>query len=474
MGKHHPLKGHIRSGGLVCLLSMFSAGVNASGFALIEQSVSSMGTAYANGSAGIDDASTIFFNPASMTRLKGKNASGGLHVVWSRVDVDADASYNPDNLANAQAGVTPPATATPVSISGEDSTDTDLVALVPHGGYSHQYSDRLWLGLTVNAPFGLKTDYDDDDWVGRYHAIKSELLTYNFNPSIAFKVSEHASIGAGISAMYADGELTNAVDVAHLSALGGSPLPGWPAPPPTGPAGSSTFDSEAKLTGDDWGYGFNFGILLEPNDRTRLGLHYRSQINLDIEGDIKVRGPVLNFSEDAELDLTLPESISLSGYHAINSKLALMADITWTGWSELDEIKVVRESGSQSVTPYEWEDTIRVAVGASYRHNDSWLYRAGLALDETPVPEDELRSPRVPDETRVWLTLGANYRYSRNLSMDIGYAHLFVDDPEIKNGADAEDPTLPFPAGLTGFHTLNAEYDAAVDMFSVQLNYQFD
>ena len=90
------------------------------------------------------------------------------------------------------------------------------------------------------------------------------------------------------------------------------------------------------------------------------------------------------------------------------------------------------------------------------------------------MPEDELRSPRVPDETRVWLTLGANYRYSRNLSMDIGYAHLFVDDPEIKNGADAEDPTLPFPAGLTGFHTLNAEYDAAVDMFSVQLNYQFD
>ena len=457
MGKHHPLRGHIRSGGLACLLSMFSAGVNASGFALIEQSVSSMGTAYANGSAGIDDASTIFFNPASMTRLQGKNASGGMHVVWSQVDVDAEAFYN--NAFPAPVGGE--------EIDGKKSTDTDLVAVVPHGGYSHQYNDRLWLGMTINAPFGLSTEYDDDDWVGRYHAIKSELLTYNFNPSIAFKIGEHASIGGGISALYADGELTNALDGGLGAFLDGTPPPGWVP-------GTSTYDLKAKLTGDDWGYGFNFGILLEPNENTRLGLHYRSQINLDIEGDIKVSGGGVNSKQNAELDLTLPESISLSGYHAVNSKLALMADLTWTGWSELDEIRVKLESGDQSLTPYEWEDTIRVAVGASYRHNDSWLYRAGLAWDETPVPEDELRSPRVPDESRIWLTLGANYRYSKQLSVDLGYAHLFVDDPEIENGGDATNPNLGWPAGLVSAHILNAEYDAAVDMFSVQLNYQFD
>jgi long-chain fatty acid transport protein len=460
MGKHHPIKGHIRRGGLVCLLSILSAGAHAAGFALIEQSVSSMGTAYANGSAGMDDASTIFFNPASMTRLAGQQVSGGFHIVKSDVDVDAKGSYNSKNLAIAGSGLGG------VPIQGKKHTNTDLLAAVPHGGYSYQFSDQLWLGLTVNAPFGLKTKYDDDDWVGRYHAVKSELVTYNINPSIAFKFSEHASIGMGLSAMYADGELTNAVDGGLAAALGGAPIPGWVP-------GSSTYDSDAKLTGDDWGYGFNFGVLVEPNENTRIGISYRSQVNLDIEGDVRIRGPVINRTENAELDLTLPDSVSFSAYRQFSPKLALMADVTWTNWSEFDEIRVNRESG-KTVTPTEWDDSVRFAVGAAYRHNDSWLYRAGLAYDQTPVPEDQLRTPRVPDEDRIWLTLGANYRYSKQLSFDIGYAHLFVKDPEIKNGPDANDPTLPFPAGLTGFHSLNAEYDATVNMLSMQLNWQFD
>ena len=308
MGKHHPIKGHIRKGGLVCLLSMLSAGAHAAGFALIEQSVSSMGTAYANGSAGIDDASTIFFNPASMTRLQGKNASGGLHVVWSRVDVDAKGTYNSDNVAIS----TPPPFGPGlggVPIQGKKSTNADLLEPVPHGGYSHQLNDQLWLGLTVNAPFGLKTKYDDDDWVGRYHAIKSELLTYNINPSIAFKFNEYSSIGLGLSALYADGELTNAVDGGLAALLGGSPIPGWVP-------GSSTYDSEAKLTGDDWGYGFNFGVLVEPDENTRIGMSYRSQVNLDIEGDVRIRGPVISRTEDAELDFQ--DATTEVSYSAIN------------------------------------------------------------------------------------------------------------------------------------------------------------
>jgi long-chain fatty acid transport protein len=443
------------------LLSLLSATAHASGFALIEQSVSSMGTAYANGSAGMDDASTIFFNPASMTRLRGQNASGGLHVVHSRVDVDSKASYNSKNLAIAGSGLGG------VPIQGDKHTNTDLTALVPHGGYSYQHNDQLWFGLSINAPFGLKTKYDDDDWVGRYHAIKSELLTYNFNPTVAFKLNEYASIGGGVSALYADGELTNAVDGGLAAALGGAPIPGWVP-------GSETYDSEAKLTGNDWGYGFNMGVMLQPSENTRLGMSYRSHINLNIEGDVRVNGPVVNANENAKLDLTLPKSVSISAYQAINKKIALLADVTWTGWSDVDELKVDIASGSKSVTPLNWDDAVRVAIGASYRHSDTWLYRAGLAYDETPVPSEKLRTPRVPDEDRIWLTLGVNYRYSKQLTVDIGYAHLFVDDPEIKNGADAHDPTLPFPAGLTGFHSLNGNYDAKVDILSAQVNWKIN
>jgi long-chain fatty acid transport protein len=187
-----------------------------------------------------------------------------------------------------------------------------------------------------------------------------------------------------------------------------------------------------------------------------------------------VNGPVVNANENAKLDLTLPKSVSISAYQAINKKFAVLADVTWTGWSDLDELKVDIASGSKSVTPLNWDDAVRVAIGASYRHNDTWLYRAGLAYDETPVPSEKLRTPRVPDEDRIWLTLGVNYRYSKQLTVDIGYAHLFVDDPEIKNGADAHDPTLPFPAGLTGFHSLNGNYDAKVDILSAQVNWKIN
>ena len=449
-----------------CLLATgllaVSGVASASGFALIEQSVSSMGTAYANGSSGIDDASTIWFNPATMTRLAGKNASGGFHIVNSRVDVDATAEYNPNLFSGLPfAGA---------EVLGKTNPNIDLTAVVPHAAYSQQYNDRFWLGISVNGPFGLKTDYDSD-WVGRYNAIKSDLITVNINPSIAYKLNDRASVGFGVSALYADGELTNALDVGlgdFVSAIRAGTSPSLPWYP--GAVGTSTYDSEAKLTGNDWGYGWNVGLLLEPTAVTRFGLHYRSKIDLDIKGDAKITGPVLNRKEDAVLPLNLPASASASVYHDINDRVALMLDVTWTNWDEVQEIRVKTDSG-QRLSTWDWDDTIRVAVGGSYRYNNTWLFRTGLAWDETPIPNDSLRSPVVPGNDRTWLTLGANYRYTKQISFDFGYAHLFVDDPEIKGVSDAYDPTT---GATTGTHLLYADYDAAVDMLSFQLNWAFD
>jgi long-chain fatty acid transport protein len=438
----------------------------ASGFALIEQSVSSMGTAYANGSSGMDDASTIFFNPASMSRLEGKNASGGLHVIHSRTDVDAKGFYNPSNPTIAFVGLSG------VSTGNNGKDDIGLTAAVPHGGYSHQLNDRMWAGLTINGPFGLKTKYDND-WVGRYHAIKSDLKTVNINPSFAYEINDKASVGAGVSALYADGELTNAVDGGLATLQAGVP-PG--SPPFFWVPGSDALDSEAKLTGDDWGYGWNVGVMLEPTPGTRIGMHYRSKVDLTLEGDVRLNGPVVNFNNKAELEVTLPASASLSGLHALNPKWTVMADVTWTNWDKLDELRVkIKPSGNnvspvkRSVTPLKWDNAIRVALGASYRHNDTWLFRSGVAYDETPVPKDSLRTPRVPDADRYWLTVGANYRYSEALTFDFGYAHLFVDDPEINT-----DSSFDSSAGQTnGFHKVKGDYDAAVDILSAQVNWNF-
>ncbi len=458
----------LRTCGIAGLLALSSNAAFASSFALIEQSVSGMGSAYAIGSAGIDDASTLYFNPATMTRLPGSNLTGGLQIVNSRTDFKGSAEYNPNNAANA----TPPPNGLGIAgfpISGDSKTNLDLTAAVPAGAISHQLNERTWLGLTVNAPFGLKTDYDDD-WVGRYHAIKSELLTYNFNPSIAFKISDHATFGVGVSALYADGELTQAVDGGLVAALGGAPIAGWIP-------GSSTYDGKAKLTGDDWGWGYNFGFMLQPSDNTRLGLHYRSKIELTLDGDSKVSGlPSAlgrNGKQDAKLDVTLPDSLSLSGYHAINSKWAVMADFTWTQWSRVKSLDIKLEDGSRSVATWNYDDSSRYAIGTEYTHSNKWKYRAGLALDQTPVPDDSERSPRVPDADRTWLSLGLTYSHSRNLSFDLGYAHLFVDDPKLDDVSDNNDPTLPFPVGLTGFHSVSGKYDAAVDIFGAQVNWRF-
>jgi len=460
MGNHKPYTSRTAVYGLAGLAAVISLGANAGGFGLIEQSVSSMGTAYANGSAGMDDTSTLFFNPASMTRLEGKNLSGGVHVVHSDVEFSGKSFYNPDNPAIQASGLAglPPAS------NSKGSDDIGLTAAIPHGAYSQQYNDRLWFGLTVNAPYGLRTEYSDN-WAGRYNAIKSDLTTVNINPSIAWKIDEHASVGFGVSALYADGELTNAIDGGLLAALNGAPVP----------PGSKDYDGKAKLTGDDWGYGFNMGVLLEPSDSTRLGIAYRSKVNLTIEGDAKVSGlpaPLngLNGTNNAKLDLSLPETLSLSGLHQLNPRWTIMADVTWTKWSSLNELDVKIQGGGESLTQLQWNDTTRYAIGASYKYNESWLLRTGVAFDETPVPDAELRTARIPDADRTWLSFGANYKFNKKLNFDFGYAHLFVDNPDI-NSSDAYDPNL----GVNnGFHRLKGSYDASVDILSAQVNWKFD
>jgi long-chain fatty acid transport protein len=465
MANTTPVAGRFLTYTAAGLLSLASAGVMASGFALIEQSVNGMGSAYAIGSAGIDDASTVFYNPASMSRLSGTHLNGGLQIVSSRVEFDGSAQYNPNNLALGAGGLGIAGN----PINGKTNPDTNLLAGVPSGYISHQYSDKVWFGLGVNAPFGLETDYSND-WVGRYNAVKSQLLTVNINPTIAFKFTDHATIGFGLNALYADGKLTQQVDGALASIFAGGSC--------GSPPGTSTCDGKAKLTGNDWGFGYNFGLLLEPTENTRFGFNYRSAIDLNLDGNTDVTGlpaPITsaNGKQGAKLELTLPDSLSVSAYHAFNSHWAIMADVTWTQWSQLDTLDIELADGSQSVANWDYEDSTRYAIGAEYRYNQTWTFRSGVALDETPVPNDNLRSPRVPDADRYWLSFGTTYRYSPDLTFDFGYAHLFVDDPKLDNVSDNNDPTLPYPAGLTGFHTVSGKYDASVDIFGAAVNWKF-
>jgi long-chain fatty acid transport protein len=415
-----------------------------------------MGTAYAGAGSISEDASTVFFNPASMARLDGSQLSAGLHIVLPDSKFKGTGVYNPTspvfNPPSPLAGLNG------VSFGGGNGGNGGKDAVVPHFTYVHDINEKWNFGFSVNAPFGLATKYDSF-WAGRYSAIESEIVSVNLNPTISFKIDEHASIGFGLNAMYASLELKNAIDDGLLNLLAGSPIPGL-AP------GAS--DREGKIDAiDDWGFGFNVGLLLEPTDHTRLGLAYRSKIDLDLDGDFKSKSRLVS-STSAKSDVSLPDNLLLSAYHEITPKYAIMADVQWTQWSKIDELKIKLGTGSTNTFDLQWEDTIRVAVGGSYKYDSKWTLRTGVAYDESPTRNQELRLAALPDDDRIWLSLGAGYKHSDKLSFDFGYAHLFIDDPKI-NSTDAVSSSIP---GSTGLHRLTGEYDADVDILSAQVNWK--
>jgi len=458
MATHHPAARRGCALGIAGLLSLATTPVFSSGFALIEQSVSSMGTAYAGAGSVSEDASTVYFNPAGMARLEGRQLSAGLHVVLPKSDFTGTAAYNTSHpLINGG-----PYDGVQIIPGADNDTDGGESGVVPHFTYVQELNDRWNFGLTVNVPFGLMTEYGTQ-WVGRYSAIKSEITTVNLNPTLSFRIDDHASIGFGLSAMYANLKLQNAVDGGLNAQLFATPIPVWVP-------GSSTYDALVKIDVDDWGYGFNVGLLLEPSEHTRLGMAYRSKVEVELDGDLTSTNQAILPNNTASVDASLPGSLLLSAWHELNPQWAVMADVMWTQWSGIDALVARFGSGTTNTIPLHWDDSMRYAIGTSYRHDEKWTFRGGLAYDETPVSSPNFRPAALPDEDRTWLALGAGYKYSKQLSFDIGYAHLFIDDTQISSTDAYSSLLAPISEG---FHRINGEYDASVDIISAQANWKF-
>jgi long-chain fatty acid transport protein len=457
--------------GFAILLSMTASSALASGFALIEQSVSSMGSAYAGAGSAATDASYIFFNPASMSRLDGKQLSGGLHVVLPNSDFSGDAVYTPSHPA-----FNPPSPLAPyndVSVGGGTGGDGGVTGVVPHFAYVQDLNKDMKIGVTVNVPFGLSTEYDAD-WLGRYSAIESEIVTININPTISYKVDEHTTVGVGVSAMYANLKLDNAVDFALLELLGAHPIPGGPfyggCVLPTDPGCPGMADGISSLDVDDWGFGFNFGILLEPTDSTRFGIAYRSSVKVDLGGSATLSEAAFGSVPLASnVEASLPDTLLLSAYHEVNPKTALMADVMWTQWSKINALVANLPNGTSNVIPLKYEDSLRYAVGGSYQYSPSTILRTGIAYDETPVSDAQHRPAALPGNDRLWVTLGLGYKFSNEISLDFGYAHLFIDDSRI-NSTDSYNTASGIPLG---FHQLDGSYEADTDIISAQVNWKF-
>ncbi|HYG45903.1 MAG TPA: outer membrane protein transport protein, partial [Bordetella sp.] len=390
---------------LTTLSAAVAAGVagtaHAAGFQLLEQNASGLGNAYAGSAAVAENASTIYFNPAGMTYLPGFNLSAGVNAILPSFKFrDNGNSRNPVALG----GGIP---------TGGNGGDAGNLGVVPNAYFSWQLNEKWFVGVGVGAPFGLMTEYDDN-WVGQYHSTKFDIKTINVNPSVAYKVNDQFSMGFGLNWQHIDAQYTKKV-VVPVSPMGPF-LPG---------------DADLNLDGDAWGW--NAGFMLQPTEDTRIGLSYRSKIRHTARGDTDIDGyaPGQSLSYDAKTSVDLPDTLILSAQHRLNSRWELLADVSWTGWSSLPELKIENSGGPTDTLPLDFRDSWRVALGANYQFAAKWKWRFGVAWDQSPVHNPADRPTSLPDTDRWWFSTGVQYQASKNTSIDVGYTYLYLRDTDI-------------------------------------------
>jgi long-chain fatty acid transport protein len=463
-----------------------------SAFALAEQNSMGLGNAFAGAAATAEDANTVWFNPAGLARLNLPQVEAGIHIITPSAKL---------NNQNSQA-----AALQPLGGTGGDAGGT---AFVPTMFGSMAINDDWHIGIGINAPFGLKTDYDTG-WLGRYQALESEIKTININPAVGWRATKDFWVGAGVSYQQFKATLTNNTNYSGALAQGyGQAAAGGLINAATAQALSAAtagLDSYVSTTGDDWGWGWNVGAMYSFNGDAnndpgagRIGLAYRSKIKFSVAGNVGIGNPTpptltgalapynplvqqvsatINqtrlYNGSVGLDVTMPDTASLSYYQKLDEKWDILADVTWTGWSNIQELRILRTSGpatgAPTVLPENFRDTWRFSLGTNYNYTEKVVFRAGVAFDQTPVNSTDM-SPRLPDGDRTWLAGGVRYKYSREINFDVGMGYEFIKDPQINSGTFGL--TGGVPNSIAGNGLVNGTYDNHVWIVSGQMNYRW-
>ncbi len=411
----------------------------AAGFALNESTTSAAGTAYAGRGSNAEDASIMAANPAGIALLDERQVTFGSAIVV------------PDGNFTGSSNTAP------VAASEDGFLNTSMI---PFGYFSLPIDHQLSFGMGIYAPFGSSTNYDDN-WAGRYLADETDVTFINLQPTVAYKFNDQFSVGIGVFATYADGELSRFV-----------------YPP------SAT--DRVVIQGDDWAWGWNIGAIWQPLPTTSLGISYRSSVDVKLGGNATGTGALFGnttVTEKAGLDITLPDNLDLSLTHQIDDRWTIMAGATWTRWSHFEKLLITSEQGSGGVSDpglappsavpgvityvqENWQDVWSFAVGTSYRYNDRLTLKAGYAFDQTPV-EDTYRTARIPDSDRNWLTIGGKYELDRGWTIDVAYVYMFASKVPIAETNYNDDGTL------ANTYLLAGEYDNSAHVFSASVTKRF-
>lgn len=398
------------------------ANAMASGFQLLEQNASGLGNAYAGSAAEAENASVQFYNPAALTKLPGDNVSAGTTFIRPSFRFKDGGS-----------------TGVPASSNGQGGNAGDLATL-PNFYASWQLSDRLFAGLGMGAPFGLKTEYDVN-WLGQYQSDLFQITTYNVNPALAYKLNNRVSLGLGLD--YQRFEIEFKRRAATLNALTQATM--------------VTLDATGEA------YGWNAGATVKLSETTDVGFSYRSKMFYQLGGTLKSDNQLVSPDVIAKANLTLPDTYIFSISQKLDERWTMLGDISRTNWSTIDQVAIMDSNGTvKQVLGARFRDTWRVALGGTYKINDMWKWKYGLAYDQTPVRSAEERLLSLPDNNRYWFSTGAQWQMDKQTTIDVGASYIYIPDAKVDANHSSQAQG----------HIIGS-YEGNIVLFGVQLSRSF-
>ena len=422
--------------------------VHAAAFQLKENSAKGLGRAFAGSGSAAGDASIMAVNPAGMRQLEGMQVQGDLSAI----------SFSAKYKGTGRNGAGQPQT-------GGNGGDAGMIAPVPAAYFHMPIGEQAHFGVSLTAPFGFKTDYDNG-WVGRYSGLKTDMKAIDLGFAASYDVNPYVSFGASVFVEHLTIELSQAIDFG--ASLAAQRVPGFRP---------GNADGKLTVEGDNNAVGWTVGGLFSPDENTHIGISYRSKVEHKITGGdatfvvppaaakvLEGAAPGQFVSTSGKATLTLPASATLSVTHNINDRWTVMGDVTRTAWSTAFDTVTIDFASNQpnSDLNFGYRDTTFVSLGTDYKLSDTVTLRGGVALDQTPTT-DAHRDVRVPDTSRKWLSLGVGWTPSANTEYNFGYTHLFTSEPNL---------IVPANAGNQG-NSLNGKYKVRGDVLAASFNYKF-
>ncbi|MEA3244425.1 MAG: outer membrane protein transport protein [Pseudomonadota bacterium] len=338
-----------------------------------------VGTAGAGFAVKAQNASTVFGNPAGMTRFDQPE------LLAAGVGMYLKLPFQPDGKT---------------TVDGSDGQSSEFSGTGSFG-YIHPITPSLSVGVSAQNYFGLALDWSSK-WVGRYEVVDETLIAPQVQPTVAWKVNDWLSVGGGAA-------LTLGYLADKKRVFNADPARG---------------DGKLRYSDTDFAVQGNFGIMIEPNERTRFGLRYLTETELNFKDGLHLSnvGPIVGQAkgEALELQIRMPQAVNFSAFHQLNDQWALLGDIGWEEWSCFGQINVqVDPSGNTSKLDLNMRDVWHFGVGAQYQYTPQWLLTAGVSYD-TSMSTDKTRPVQLPLGTMYRYGVGFEYEKRKELTIGAG------------------------------------------------------